>query len=56
MALLFASSLLLSGCAAALIAGGVAGGYMLAEDMKDGKLIDTKEKEKKKNWFGKDEN
>lgn len=42
---------LLSGCAAALLAGGAVGGYAVAKDMEDGKLIDTKE-QKKKNWFG----
>lgn len=40
---------LLNGCAAALIAGGAVGGYAVAKDMEDGKLIDTKEK--KKGWF-----
>lgn len=48
-ALLLTASLL-GGCAAALIAGGAVGGYAVAKDMEDGKLIDTKEK-KKKNWF-----
>ena len=33
---------LLSGCAAVLVAGGVVGGYAIAKDMEDGKLIDTK--------------
>jgi hypothetical protein len=55
VALLFTSSLVLSGCAAALLAGGAIGGYAIAKDMEDGKLIDTKEKKKKegnKGWFG----
>ncbi|MCG3175573.1 MAG: hypothetical protein MOGMAGMI_00506 [Candidatus Omnitrophica bacterium] len=43
------SASLLSGCAAALIAGGAIGGYAVAKDMEDGKLIDTKEK--KKGWL-----
>jgi hypothetical protein len=34
LAVLFLSCLLLSGCAAALIAGGVAGGYVLAQHVK----------------------
>jgi NhaP-type Na+/H+ or K+/H+ antiporter len=50
-AFMISTTLVLSGCAAALVAGGVAGGYMIAKDMEDGKLIDTKEK--KKSWFGK---
>lgn len=43
----------LSGCAAALLAGGAVGGYALAKDMEDGQLIDTpKKKENNKGWFG----
>ena len=38
------SSFVLSGCAAALIAGGAAGGYAVAKDMEDGELIDTPKK------------
>ena len=50
--LLFAASLL-SGCAAALIAGGAVGGYAVAKDMEDGQLIDTpKKQENNKGWFG----
>lgn len=50
-----------TGCAAALIAGGVAGGYMVAKDMEDGHLIDPPAKKKSegnKGWlegFGKNE-
>ena len=44
-----------TGCAAALVAGGLVGGYALAKDMEDGKLIDTPDKkdseEKKKKYF-----
>ena len=47
---LLGSSALLSGCAAALVAGGLVGGYALAKDMEDGQLIDKKEK-KNKGWF-----
>ena len=51
MCLLFVSSLLLSGCAPLLIAGGAVGGYALAKDMQDGKLIDPQtKKEEKKGW------
>ena len=49
------TSMTLSGCAAALLAGGAVGGYAIAKDMEDGKLIDTPEKKKKsgnKGWFG----
>jgi len=49
------SALSLPGCAAALIAGGVVGGYAVAKDMEDGQLIDTKKKANKpenKGWFG----
>lgn len=42
VALALVSSFLLSGCAAALLAGGAAGGYAVAKDMEDGKLIDNK--------------
>ena len=53
---LFLGSLVMSGCAAALLAGGAMGGYAVAKDMEDGKLIDTPEKKKKasgnKGWFG----
>lgn len=45
---------LLSGCAAALIAGGVVGGYAVAKDMEDGDLIDPprKKDDGNKGWFG----
>ncbi len=45
---------LLSGCAAALIAGGVVGGYAVAKDMEDGELIDPPRKadDGNKGWFG----
>ncbi len=46
---------LLSGCAAALIAGGLVGGYAVAKDMEDGDLIDPprdKKDEGNKGWFG----
>lgn len=49
------SAPLLSGCAAALIAGGVIGGYAVAKDMEDGDLIDPprdKKSEGNKGWFG----
>ncbi len=42
--LILSSSLLLSGCAAALIGAGAVGGYAVAKDMENGKLIDTKKK------------
>ena len=45
----------LSGCAAALIAGGAVGGYAVAKDMEDGQLIDSQpKKEQNKGWFGGD--
>ncbi len=50
---IFIASLLLSGCAAALIAGGAVGGYAVAKDMEDGQLIDTPKKKENKGWFGK---
>ena len=48
------SAPLLSGCAAALIAGGVVGGYAVAKDMEDGELIDPprNKDENNKGWFG----
>ena len=51
LALLFIASLFLSSCAAVLIAGGAIGGYAIAKDMQDGKLIDTPSK--KKGFFDK---
>lgn len=42
----------LSGCAAALLAGGAVGGYAIAKDMEDGQLIDTPKKKENKGWFG----
>jgi hypothetical protein len=42
LSLVLVSSVLLSGCAPLLIAGGAAGGYAVAKDMEDGKLIDSK--------------
>lgn len=45
-------SIWLSGCAAALIAGGAVGGYAIAKDMEDGKLIDDPPKKQNKGWFG----
>jgi hypothetical protein len=42
----------LSGCAAALLAGGAVGGYAVAKDMEDGQLIDTPKKKENKGWFG----
>lgn len=52
--LVLLSSPLLSGCAAALIAGGAIGGYAVAKDMEDGELIDTQKKKEEgnKGWFG----
>lgn len=52
--LIVLSSPLLSGCAAALIAGGAVGGYAVAKDMEDGELIDSQRKkdEGNKGWFG----
>jgi hypothetical protein len=38
---------LLSGCAAALLAGGAVGGYAVAKDLEDGELIDTPKKQNK---------
>ena len=52
MALLVLSTPLLSGCAAALIAGGAVGGYAVAKDMEDGELIDTQKKDNNKGWLG----
>ena len=55
LSLLLLSAPLLSGCAAALIAGGVIGGYAVAKDMEDGDLIDPprdKKVEGNKGWFG----
>ena len=47
---LFGTSLLLSGCAAALIVGGVAGGYLIAQHVD----IKPKDTDKPKiNFFGK---
>ena len=47
---LFCAALLLSGCAAALIAGGVAGGYVIAQHVE----VKPKEADKPKtNFFGK---
>lgn len=48
---LLVSAPLLSGCAAALLAGGAVGGYAVAKDMEDGELIDTPKKQNK-GWFG----
>lgn len=45
---LLGASCLLSGCAAVLVAGGVVGGYAIAKDLEDGKLIDTPDKPKDK--------
>ena len=47
------SASFLSGCAAALIAGGAVGGYAVAKDMEDGQLIDSPKKQNK-GWFGGD--
>ncbi len=55
LAFLLLSMPLLSGCAAALIAGGVVGGYAVAKDMEDGDLIDPprdKKDDGNKGWFG----
>ncbi len=55
LVLLLLSTPLLSGCAAALIAGGLVGGYAVAKDMEDGELIDPardKKNEGNKGWFG----
>ena len=35
-------SCLTAGCAPLLLAGGAVGGYAIAKDMEDGKLIDSK--------------
>ena len=45
LAVLFSVSILLSGCAAVLIAGGVVGGYAIAQH------VDIKPKEEKKSGF-----
>ncbi len=51
--LLILSAPVLSGCAAALIAGGAVGGYAVAKDMEDGELIDKQRpKDGNKGWFG----
>ena len=54
LALIILSMPILSGCAAALIAGGVVGGYAVAKDMEDGDLIDPprKKDDGNKGWFG----
>ena len=51
LSLILLSAPLLSGCAAALLAGGAVGGYAVAKDMEDGELIDTPKKQNK-GWFG----
>mgnify|MGYP001613743282 CR=1 FL=1 len=51
-ALIILSAPVLSGCAAALIAGGAVGGYAIAKDMEDGQLIDTPKKQENKGWLG----
>ena len=51
LVLVLTTAPLLSGCAAALIAGGAVGGYAVAKDMEDGELIDTPKKDNK-GWFG----
>ena len=54
LALLLLSLPVISGCAAALIAGGVVGGYAVAKDMEDGDLIDPprpKKDDGNKGWF-----
>jgi len=43
-ALLVAAAFSSAGCAAALVAGGAAGGYAVAKDMEDGQLIDSQKK------------
>ncbi|HXV18782.1 MAG TPA: hypothetical protein VD883_01760 [Candidatus Omnitrophota bacterium] len=40
--LLLLAVLFVQGCAPLLIAGGAVGGYAVAKDMDDGKLIDSK--------------
>jgi hypothetical protein len=45
--LLLVGSVFLSGCAPLLIAGGAVGGYAIAKDMQDGKLIDDQKSQKK---------
>ena len=52
LGLLVLTAPLLSGCAAALLAGGAVGGYAVAKDMEDGELIDTPKKQENKGWFG----
>ena len=39
--LLLAFAFLLSSCAPLLVAGGAVGGYAVAKDMEDGKLVDS---------------
>ena len=54
LVLVILSTPILSGCAAALIAGGVVGGYAVAKDMEDGDLIDpprAKKDDGNKGWF-----
>lgn len=46
------STPLLSGCAAALLAGGAVGGYAVAKDLEDGEFIDSPKKKENKGWFG----
>lgn len=36
------ASIFVSGCAPLLLAGGAVGGYAIAKDMQDGKLVDDK--------------
>ncbi|GEM_PF-2608542 len=41
LSLVLATAVVTSGCVAAAIGAGAAGGYVAAKDMEDGKLIDS---------------
>lgn len=54
LALLVLTTASISGCAAALVAGGVVGGYAIAKSMEDSRLAaDKKKEEGNKGWFNK---
>jgi hypothetical protein len=51
-ALLLLSAPLLSGCAAALIAGGAVGGYAVATHLENDKKMEEAQQQGNKGWFG----
>ncbi|MBI4353116.1 MAG: hypothetical protein HY593_04225 [Candidatus Omnitrophica bacterium] len=46
LAVILCALFLAAGCAPLLIAGGAVGGYAIAKDMEDGRLIDSKQTKK----------